>query len=195
MMNKVLLVGELVRNVTLQKTANGSVNSFIIATVRVPKDERKPKEVHFIYCKAFGKAIPKVLSESKEGDILCVSGQVATTVYTTSEGEKEYRMEIWAENVKCLPDKLKDQKDMANPSKMINDAVRHYDQWDYIGERAVHTLEKGEDDVRPVGPKDTHLEPLEKILAEHDDKPVTESKSTHTRTNRDNHDRKTKALA
>ncbi|WP_342387673.1 single-stranded DNA-binding protein [Salinicoccus bachuensis] len=195
MMNKVLLVGELVRNVTLQRTANGSINSFIIATVRVPKDERKPKELHFIYCKAFGKAIPKVLSESKEGDILCVSGQVATTVYTTSEGEKEYRMEIWAENVKCLPDKIKDQKDMVNPSKMISDAVRHYDHWDYIGERSVHTLEKNTESSRMTGAKDTHLEPLEKILNEHSDKSVPGAEGTQDSPNKDNHDRKAKALA
>ncbi|WP_031545219.1 single-stranded DNA-binding protein [Salinicoccus luteus] len=195
MMNKVLLVGELVRNVTLEKTANGSVNSFIIATVRIPKDERKPKEVHFIYCKAFGKAIPEVLSASKEGDILCVSGQVATTVYTTNEGEKEYRMEIWAENVKGLPDKMKDQKDMSNPSKMISDAVRHYGQWDYIGERSVHTLEKNTESSRMTGLKDTHLEPLEKILNEHSDKSGPEADRSHAGLNKDNHDRKTKALA
>lgn len=195
MMNKVLLVGELVRNVTLQRTANGSINSFIIATVRVPKDERKPKEVHFIYCKAFGKAIPKVLSESREGDILCVSGQVATTVYTATEGEKEYRMEIWAENVKCLPDKMKDQKDVANPSKMISDAVRHYDQWDYIGERSVHTLEKNTESSRMTGLKDTHLEPLEKILNEHSDKSGPETDRTHVGTDKNNRDRKARALA
>ncbi|MCG1009909.1 single-stranded DNA-binding protein [Salinicoccus sp. ID82-1] len=194
MMNKVLLVGELVRNVTVQKTANGSVNSFIIATVRVPKDERKAKEVHFIYCKAFGKALPKVLSESKEGEILCVSGQVATTVYTTSEGEKEYRMEIWAENVKRLPDKMNDQKDMGNPSKLISDAVRHYDQWDYIGERSVHTLEKKSESGSMTEEKEKHLEPLEKILKEHNGKDGTDSRA-HTAPNSDIEEIKTKALA
>ncbi|MFC3418836.1 single-stranded DNA-binding protein [Salinicoccus hispanicus] len=194
MMNKVLLVGELVRNVTVQKTANGSVNSFIIATVRVPKDERKAKEVHFIYCKAFGKALPKVLSESKEGEILCVSGQVATTVYTTSEGEKEYRMEIWAENVKRLPDKMNDQKDMGNPSKLISDAVRHYDQWDYIGERSVHTLEKKNENGSMMEEKEKHVEPLEKILKEHNEKDGTDSRA-HTAPNSNISEIKAKALA
>lgn len=192
MMNKVLLVGELVRNVTVQKTANGSVNSFIIATVRIPKDERKAKEVHFIYCKAFGKALPKILSESKEGEILCVSGQVATTVYTTSKGEKEYRMEIWAESVKRLPDKMKDQKDMGDPSKLISDAVRHYDQWDYIGERSVHTLEKKNEDGSIVEEKTKHLEPLERILKEHNEKDIADSRA-HTAS--DNSPSKVKALA
>ncbi|MFB9860854.1 single-stranded DNA-binding protein [Salinicoccus siamensis] len=166
MMNKVLLVGELVRNVTVQKTVNGSINSFIIATVRVPKDERKSKEVHFIYCKAFGKALPKVLTEAAEGDILCVSGQVATTVHTTQEGEKEYRMEIWAESIKHIPDKISRQKDITNPSRMIGEAVKHYDQWDYIGERTVHTLESSDDSGKALL-KDRHLESLEKVLNEH----------------------------
>ncbi|WP_411842626.1 single-stranded DNA-binding protein [Salinicoccus sp. HZC-1] len=164
MMNKVLLVGELVKNVTLSTTSNGSINSFIIATIRVPKDERKEKEIHFIYCKAFGKAIPKILSQAREGEILCVSGQIASTSHIKPNGEKEYGMEIWAESVKPMPQKMADQKNLGNPSKMIGDAVRYYDQHNVVGQKAVHTLSIDEKEQQTSGKPDKHLEALEKIM-------------------------------
>lgn len=166
MMNKVLLVGELVKNVTLSQTANGSINSFIIATIRVPKDERKEKEIHFIYCKAFGKAIPKILSETREGEILCVSGQVASTSHMKPDGEKEYGMEIWAESVKQMPQKISDQKNLNNPSKMIGDAVRYYDQHNIVGQKSIHTLNDDMKDRKISNRSDAHLQALEKIMGE-----------------------------
>ena len=165
MMNKVLLVGELVKNVTLSQTSNGSINSFIIATIRVPKDERKGKEIHFIYCKAFGKAIPGVLSRAREGEILCVSGQVASTTHTKPNGEKEYGMEIWAESVKPMPQKMSDQKDLGNPSKMIGDAIRYYDHHNIVTQKSVHVLNDGGDQQLTSG-RDDHLEAIEKIIGE-----------------------------
>lgn len=170
MMNKILLVGELVKNVTLSQTSNGSVISFIIATIRVPKDERKDKEIHFIYCKAFGKAIPRVLSQTREGEILCVSGQIASTSHIKPNGEKEYGMEIWAESVKPMPQKMSDQKDLSNPSKMIGDAIRYYDQHNVVGQKSVHTLNEDENDQQISVGKDKHLKALEKIM----------SKASHT---------------
>ncbi|HIW13558.1 MAG TPA: single-stranded DNA-binding protein [Candidatus Salinicoccus stercoripullorum] len=165
MMNKVLLVGELVKNVTLSQTSNGSINSFIIATIRVPKDERKSKEIHFIYCKAFGKAIPGILSRAREGEILCVSGQVASTTHTKPNGEKEYGMEIWAESVKPMPQKMSDQKDLGNPSKMIGDAIRYYDHHNIVTQKSVHVLNDDRDQQVTSG-RDDHLEAIEKIIGE-----------------------------
>lgn len=163
MMNKVLLVGELVKNATISKTNNGSINSFVLATIRVPKDERKQNEVHFIYCKAFGKAISGILSATREGEIICVSGQIATALYTMPNGAKEYRMEIWAESIKRMPEKMADQKDFSNPSQMIGDAVRYYDQFDIVGQKEVHVLSSDKADTDTNG-RDTHLDPIEKIL-------------------------------
>ncbi|MCK1975842.1 single-stranded DNA-binding protein [Jeotgalicoccus huakuii] len=140
MMNKVLLVGELISNNVIAKNAQGSVNAFIIATVRVPKDSRREKEVHFLYCKAFGKSVPKVLEMTNIGDILCVSGQLATTTTTSDDGTREYRMEIWVESVKQVPEKIQNRTDISNPSRLIEQAVNHYNIQDALGEQYVHTI-------------------------------------------------------
>ncbi|CEA03338.1 Single-stranded DNA-binding protein [Jeotgalicoccus saudimassiliensis] len=164
MMNKVLLVGELVSNNVIAKNAQGSVNAFIIATVRVPKDTRRDKEVHFLYCKAFGKSIPGVLDEAKNGDILCVSGQLATTSLTKKDGSREYRMEIWAESIKHVPDKIRERTDIANPSRLIEQAVHHYNIHESLGEKYVHTL--SQEKTEPKTEKEKHIEIISNLVEE-----------------------------
>lgn len=166
MMNKVLLVGELVSNNVIAKNAQGSVNAFIIATVRVPKDTRRDKEVHFLYCKAFGKSIPGVLDEAKNGDILCVSGQLATTSFTKKDGSREYRMEIWAESIKHVPDKIRERTDISNPSRLIEQAVHHYNINESLGEKYVHTL--SQEQSEPKTEKEKHIEIISNLVDEKD---------------------------
>lgn len=163
-MNKVLLVGELISNNVIAKSSQGSVNAFIIATVRVPKDARRDKEVHFLYCKAFGKSIPGVLETATPGDILSVSGQLATTSITKTDGSKEYRMEIWAESVKHVPEKIRNQSDITNPSRLIEQAVHHYNVSESLGEKYVHTL--SQDMPEANKDKETQLEIIQKIVDE-----------------------------
>ena len=164
MMNKVLLVGELISNNVIAKNAQGSVNAFIIATVRVPKDTRRDKEVHFLYCKAFGKSIPGVLDEAKTGDILCVSGQLATTSFTKKDGSREYRMEIWAESIKHVPDKIRERTDISNPSRLIEQAVHHYNISESLGEKYVHTLSQEKEELK--NEKEKHIEIISNIVDE-----------------------------
>lgn len=175
MMNKVVLVGELIQNVCVSQNDHSNINSFIIATTRVPKDNKREHEVHFIYCKAFGKAIPKLLDNLARGQIICVSGQVATAIHTNADGTKDYRMEIWTESVKCMPESLSTNEKVRNPSDMINQAISLYNRYDYIGEKSVLTLmnDKGEKDethhthhqeplIKNI--KDEHIEQLKEAL-------------------------------
>lgn len=162
MMNKVLLVGELISNNIIAKNAQGSVNAFIIATVRVPKDSRREKEVHFLYCKAFGKSVPKVLEATNVGDILCVSGQLATTSFTKEDGSREYRMEIWAESVKQVPEKIQNRTDISNPSRLIEQAVNHYNIQDALGEQYVHTLTEIKKEVQTD--KEKQIDVIQSII-------------------------------
>lgn len=176
MMNKVVLVGELIQNICVSKNNHSNVNSFIVATTRVPKDNKREHEVHFIYCKAFGKAIPRLLDTLVRGQIICVSGQIATAIHTNPDGSKDYRMELWAESVKCMPEKIAVNEKVKNPSDMISQAINLYNRYDYIGEKSVLTLinsnrEVNDKPVHTVAEKtitntvgDTHIEELKAAL-------------------------------
>src|SRR5699024_6148486 len=150
-----------------------------------PKDTRRDKEVHFLYCKAFGKSIPGVLDEAKTGDILCVSGQLATTSFTKKDGSREYRMEIWAESIKHVPDKIRERTDISNPSRLIEQAVHHYNINESLGEKYVHTL--SQEKAEPKTEKEKHIEIISNLVDE------KESDSTKDKTASD--DNKEKVLA
>lgn len=181
MLNKVVLVGELVRNISVKQSNNTQVNSFILATIRIPKDHKRDHEVHFIYCKGFGKAIPNLLDSVSEGQIICVSGQLATTMHTTENGTKEYRMEVWAESVKLMPEKLNNSPNIKNPSELISEAIRNYNRYDFIGEERILTLTKNDFDKsdneellkEPL--KDKNVEVLENLIKEAEEIEIDES--------------------
>lgn len=170
MLNKVVLVGELVRNISVKQSNNTQVNSFILATIRIPKDHKRDHEVHFIYCKGFGKAIPNLLDSISEGQIICVSGQLATTMHTMENGTKEYRMEVWAESVKLMPEKLNSSPNIKNPNELINEAIRNYNRYDFVGEERILTLSKSNFSESDDGellkelPKDKNVEILESMI-------------------------------
>lgn len=137
-LNKVLIVGELVKRFTISTNSNYVEQGFVVATVREPKDPKKQTELHFIYCKAFGKILQEILSHINEGDILCVSGQLAT-VARGNPNDKEYRVELWAESIRAMPEKLA-QQNITNPDRLLNDAIRSYDRWDNLGEKTIYTV-------------------------------------------------------
>lgn len=182
MLNKVVLVGELVRNISVKQSNNTQVNAFILATIRIPKDHKRDHEVHFIYCKGFGKAIPQLLDSVSEGQIICVSGQIATTMHTTETGTKEYRMEVWAESVKLMPEKLNSSPNIKNPNELINEAVRNYNRYDFVGEERILTLTKSDfnstppDELLKEPLKDKNVEILEKMINEAEQIEIDESR-------------------
>ena len=137
-LNKVLIVGELVKRFTISTNDNYMEQGFVVATVREPKDSKKQNELHFIYCKAFGKILPEILSQVNEGDMVCVSGQLAT-VSRGHTNDKEYRIELWAESIRAMPEKLA-QQNITNPDRLLNDAIRSYDRWDNLGEKTIYTV-------------------------------------------------------
>ncbi|WP_462421588.1 single-stranded DNA-binding protein [Salinicoccus sp. Marseille-QA3877] len=172
MLNKVVLVGELVRNVSIKQSNNTNVNSFILATIRIPKDQKRDHEVHFIYCKGFGKAIPNLLDSAREGQILCVSGQLATMMHTAEDGTKEYRMEVWAESVKFMPEKLQNSSNIKNPNELINEAVKNYNRYDFVGEERILTIVNSKagmiEEELNKSESDKHVEILQNMIKDNE---------------------------
>lgn len=158
-MNKVLIVGELVKRFTLSTNRQFTEQGFVVTTIREPKDPKKPKELHFIYCKAFGKVLPEILSQINEGDILCVSGQLAT-VTQYKDKEKEYRVELWAESIRAMPERVQKQN-LTNPDRLLTEAIRSYDRWDNLGEKSIHLVPEKKNEAEAT---DTHASSLQNVM-------------------------------
>lgn len=102
--NKVVLIGNLTRNIELRYTPNGTpVGSFGLAVNRRFKqgDELKD-EVLFIDVVTFGKQAENAAKYLLKGSKVMVEGRLQQRRWETETGEKRSKHEVVAENILYL---------------------------------------------------------------------------------------------
>jgi len=106
MYNKVILVGNLSRDVELRYTPNGTaVAKFGLATNRTyidPATKEKKQEVMFIDITIFGRAAESANQYLKKGSQVLVEGRLVLNSWTGQDGQKRSKHEIIAESLKFL---------------------------------------------------------------------------------------------
>lgn len=100
--NKVILIGNITKDVELKQTPNGvSVCSFDIAVNRkLSKDE-----VDFISIVAWRQQAEFVSKYFKKGQAILVCGQIQTRSYTDKQGNKRTAVEVVADEVSFVGNK------------------------------------------------------------------------------------------
>ena len=99
MLNKVMLLGRLVKDPEIKSTANNTiVASFSLAVGRSYKKEGQP-DADFINIVAWGKTAEFVGKYFVKGQQVCVCGRLQTRNYDDKEGRKVYVTEVVAEEV------------------------------------------------------------------------------------------------
>lgn len=105
MINNVVLVGRLTRDIELRKTQSGlSVASFTIACDRRLSQEQKnngEQSADFISCVAWRGSADFLGNYAHKGDTVGVEGRIQTRTYDR-DGQKVYVTEIVANNVSIL---------------------------------------------------------------------------------------------
>ena len=91
-MNKVVLVGRLVRDPELRFAA-GSGNAVSRFTVAVNRQFKKD-ETDFISCVAFGKTAEIISQYFTKGKQIAVSGSIRTGSYDAQDGTKRYTTDV-----------------------------------------------------------------------------------------------------
>lgn len=95
-MNKVILIGRLVRDPDIRYTQGQ--NSMAVARYTLAVDRRtKEKEADFISCIAFGKAAEFADKWVHKGTKLAVTGRIQTGSYTDKDGRKVYTTDVVVE--------------------------------------------------------------------------------------------------
>lgn len=95
-MNKVILLGRLVRNPEVRKVNETTVCTFTIATNKRWKDKngQKQEKVQFTNCKLWGKPGETVAEYSGKGKQLAVLGELETRDWLDKDGKKRYTTEV-----------------------------------------------------------------------------------------------------
>ena len=99
--NKVILMGNLTRDVEVRTTPSGqSVANFSLAVSRSWKgqDGQQQEQTSFINCVAWGKAGEIIAQYVKKGDPLLVSGRLDQRSYEDKDGNKRQAVEVVVED-------------------------------------------------------------------------------------------------
>lgn len=99
MLNRIDLMGRLVRDPELRRTQNGTaVTSFTLAVERDFKSESGEKETDFIDCVAWRNTAEFVANYFTKGRMAAVSGRLQLRAWTDKEGNKRRSAEVLVDN-------------------------------------------------------------------------------------------------
>lgn len=106
MINNVVLVGRLTRDVDMRYTQSGvAVGSFSIAVERNFKNANGERETDFINCVIWRKAAENFAHFTRKGSLVGVEGNIQTRNYENNQGQRVYVTEILVENFSLLESK------------------------------------------------------------------------------------------
>lgn len=114
MLNQVVLVGRLTRNITVNKSDKGiKVATIPLAIPRSFKNSDGTYDTDFIDCVAFDSIANNTSEYCEKGDIVGVKGRIQSR-QIDKEGQKTTVVEIIAEKVTFLSSHTKEEKEEAD---------------------------------------------------------------------------------
>ena len=109
MINRVILVGRLTRDVEVRKTTSGlSVATFTVACNRRQSANSQDRQADFISCVAWRQTADFLASYAKKGNLVGVEGRIQTRNYDGSDGKKVYVTEVVCDSVQLLTPRSSD---------------------------------------------------------------------------------------
>jgi single stranded DNA-binding protein (ssb) len=103
MINRVVLVGRLVRDPELRYTQSGAaVASFTVAVNRSFTNSQGERDADFIGCTIWRKAAENFVNYTHKGSLVGIDGRIQTSSYDNQQGERVYRTDVIVENFSLL---------------------------------------------------------------------------------------------
>lgn len=131
--NNVVLVGRLTKDVDLRYTSGGAaVASFTLAVNRQFTNQSGEREADFINCVAWRKTAETLANISKKGSLIGIEGRIQTRNYENQQGQRVYVTEVVTNNFSMLePKNVTDQRraqDNEAPSASYSGQQSSYNQ-------------------------------------------------------------------
>ncbi len=108
MLNRVILIGRLTKDVELRYSQSGTaVASFTMAVDRNRSNAQGERETDFIPVVAWQKQAENCVNYIGKGSLIAVDGRIQVRSYNAKDGSKRWVTEVMAENVRFLDKKEK----------------------------------------------------------------------------------------
>ena len=132
MINRVVLVGRLTRDVEVRKTTNGlSVASFTVACDRRQRrDAQNQQSADFISCVAWRQTADFLGQYARKGTLVGVEGRIQTRNYDGQDGRKVYVTEVLCDTVQLLESKSQSQNRDYNNSQVSDYPINDTNSFD-----------------------------------------------------------------
>ena len=129
-MNKVFLIGHLVKDPELRYTSsNIPVTSFTLAVNRNFANQNGGKEVDFINIVAWKKQAENIHKYCFKGSRVSIEGRIQIRNYEDQNGQKRYVSEVALENIEFLSTKKEETREKSN-SEIIKDVMTDKDPFE-----------------------------------------------------------------
>lgn len=120
MINNVVLVGRIVRDIDLTMTPTGTpVVNNTLAVNRPQKQSNSDQNTDFINFVVFGKQAENLSLYMKKGSLIAITGRIQTRSYEKNTGQRVYITEVIAERVQFLSSGNK-REDYSNGASATN---------------------------------------------------------------------------
>lgn len=97
--NRVILIGNLTRDIETRQVGDNTVAKFGIAVNRKYKDK---EETTFVDCEAWGRTAEVMAKHTHKGNAVCIEGRLKLDTWE-KDGEKRSKLLVVAENFYFLP--------------------------------------------------------------------------------------------
>ena len=103
MINNVVMIGRLTRDVELRYTSNNvAVGAFTLAVNRNFKNAAGDRESDFINCIIWNKQAENLANWTKKGMLIGITGRIQTRSYENQQGQRVYVTEVVADSFQIL---------------------------------------------------------------------------------------------
>ena len=119
MINNVVLVGRLTKDIDLKYTGSGTaVGTFTMAVQRNFTDQSGKRESDFINCVIWRKSAENMANFTRKGSLTGITGRIQTRNYENQQGQRVYITEVVVEKFALLESKqITEQRPRENTYK------------------------------------------------------------------------------
>ena len=119
MINNVVLVGRLTKDIDLKYTGSGTaVGTFNLAVNRKFTDQNGERKSDFINCVIWRKAAENMANLTRKGSLVGIEGSIQTRNYDNQQGNRVYVTEVVVDNFTLLePKQTTEQRPRENTYK------------------------------------------------------------------------------
>ena len=133
MLNRVVLVGRMVRNPELRRTGNGTpVTSFTLAMNRKVTSQNGEKQADFVPCVVWNKTAESTAQYCSKGSLVGIDGRLQSRTYQDNNGSNRSVIEVVCESVQFLDTRKDNSNSTTQQSNKYGHAAGYEDEFNQM---------------------------------------------------------------